>query len=152
MDKLTIGCGDKIEEGYINLDKIALKGVDVVHDLDVFPYPFEGETFIEIKAIDVLEHVDDIAKVMEELWRIMKEGGLLYIRGPHACYPEQLWRDPTHKRGFVPESFDCWDTSTHYGKTCGWYSKARFKILRREEINKGMEYTLKKVYEQSFRK
>lgn len=44
MQKLTIGCGKKIEEGYINLDKIALKGVDIVWDLDKFPYPFEDNT------------------------------------------------------------------------------------------------------------
>ena len=146
MDKkLTIGCGTKIEEGYVNLDKISLPGVDIVHNLDVYPYPFEDNEFDEIKAIDVLEHIDDFARCIAELYRIMKPGGVLYIRGPHANYPEQMWRDPTHRRGFVEESMDYWDPTTHYGKTCGWYSKAKFKITRREEVNKGMEFTMIKI-------
>lgn len=145
MSKLTVGCGKVKEPGYIHLDIAPLPNVDVVHDLDSFPYPFEDNTFEEIKAIDVLEHIDHFAKSIDELWRILKPGGVLYIRGPHALYPEQMWRDPTHKRGFVPESMDYWDPTTYYGKTCGWYGKAKFKITRREEVNKGMEYTLIKI-------
>jgi len=144
MDKLNIGCGNKSEAGYINLDKIKLDGVDVVHDLDTFPYPFRDNTFVEIKAIDVLEHINDIAMAMQELHRIMKTGGVLYVRGPDAEYPEELWRDPTHKRAFTDVSFDYWDEDTYYGEHCGWYSNARFKVVTRKKNNKGYEFTLVK--------
>ena len=46
--KLNLGCGRDIREGYVNLDKAGLDGVDVVHDLNVFPYPFEDNEFDEI--------------------------------------------------------------------------------------------------------
>ncbi len=57
--KLNLGCGKQIKEDYTNLDKVALEGVDVVHDLDVFPYPFRDNTFDEILCSHVLEHVDE---------------------------------------------------------------------------------------------
>lgn len=149
--KLNIGCGPrpKTEKEWVNLDKFNLPGVDIVHDLEVFPYPFADGTFNEICAEDVLEHVHDIVAVMAELWRIMEVGGKLWIRGPHAKYPENLWKDPTHVRAFTPESFDYWDPSTYYGKTSGYYVQPKvfncFTVTDRREHNMGMEFTLIKI-------
>ena len=41
MKKLHLGCGKVIKKGFINLDSVKLKGVDVVHNLDVYPWPFK---------------------------------------------------------------------------------------------------------------
>jgi ubiquinone/menaquinone biosynthesis C-methylase UbiE len=66
--------------------------------------PFKDETFDAIKAIHVLEHVDDILAVMNECMRVLKEDGLMYIRVPQ--FPDVgAIADPTHKRYFVPETF-----------------------------------------------
>lgn len=128
-----------------NLDMIALPGVDVVHDVEN-GLPFPDETFYYIEAEDVLEHVDDIIKVMQEIWRVLKPGGRVWIRGPHGSYPEQAWKDPTHKRLFVPGTFNNWDPTTPDGKHYGHYfGKGKFKVLKEVEINKGMEYTLGKI-------
>lgn len=144
--KLIIGCGVRTEKGAVNLDMVALPGVDVQHNLDVFPYPFEDDVFEEVIAEDVLEHVDNIVAVMNEIWRIMKKDGTLWIRGPHANYPEQAWRDPTHRRLFVPGTFDNWDPGKPDGKIYGYYFLlAKFKVLEEKENNKGMEYLLKKM-------
>jgi len=32
--KLNLGCGTDIREGYINLDKKSIDGVDIVHDIE----------------------------------------------------------------------------------------------------------------------
>jgi predicted SAM-dependent methyltransferase len=56
--KLNIGCGKKILEGYVNLDKIKLPGVDVVQDLNKYPWEFQDNTFDEIYADNVMEHLE----------------------------------------------------------------------------------------------
>lgn len=143
---LVIGCGYRPKENSVNLDKFPLAGVDVVHDLEVLPLPFRDESFMRIEAEDVLEHVENIIGIMGELWRILKDDGILWIRGPHAAYPEQAWKDPTHKRLFVPGTFDNWDPSKPDGKHYGYYfGKTHFKVLLEKEVNKGMEYTLQKI-------
>lgn len=43
----------------VNLDRVALPGIDVVHDLDVGPWPFEDGAASSIEAKDVFEHVND---------------------------------------------------------------------------------------------
>lgn len=132
MKKLNLGCGKDILEGYINLDAINLEGVDVVYDLDKFPYPFEDNTFDEVLAKSVLEHLGDLQKVMEELKRISKPNANIIIWVPHF---ESLgaFVDPTHKNFFTYYSFDYYCESTKKGITnLDYYSPARFGMVERK--------------------
>ena len=79
--KLNLGCGSDIKKGYINCDKVQIPGVDKIVDLDQ-KLDFADNSVDEIILIDVLEHVGDIIKVLEELHRILKKGGALKIRVP----------------------------------------------------------------------
>jgi SAM-dependent methyltransferase len=81
--KLNLGSGDRQKEGYLNIDWCADSNPDVVHDLNVFPYPFAANSFEEIDASHVLEHLDRPFLVMKELHRILKPGGLLHVWVPH---------------------------------------------------------------------
>ncbi len=104
MKKLNLGCAYKIISGYTNLDRHNHKGVDVVQDLNKFPYPFEDNYFDEILASHILEHIDDMPRVVKELHRILVPDGKLIIRGPHFS-GEGSWVDPTHKRCFTCGTF-----------------------------------------------
>lgn len=104
MKKLNLGCAYKILPGHVNLDRHKHQGVDVVHDLNKFPYPFNNNEFDEILASHILEHVDDMPRTMKELHRILKSGGKLVIKGPHFS-GEGSWVDPTHKRCFTYGTF-----------------------------------------------
>ena len=93
MKKLNLGCGMDIKKGYINLDKSKLKGIDVVHDLNKFPWPFKDNYFDEIYAKDSVEHLDDLFKVMTEIHRISKKNAIVKIIVPYwhsssAFYPD----------------------------------------------------------------
>ena len=55
--RLHLGCGNEILPGWINHDLVALPGVDVVHDLDAYPWPFETDQFTEVRLYHVLEHL-----------------------------------------------------------------------------------------------
>ena len=73
VKKLNIGCGKDIKKDYINLDKAKAPGVDVIHDIDQYPWPFEDNYFDEVYGRDVIEHVKDLFKAMMEIKRICKD-------------------------------------------------------------------------------
>jgi len=128
LDKLNIGCGNDVRADCVNLDVISLPGVDVVHDLNKLPWPFEDNTFKEIFLINVLEHLQDTVRVMEELSRISKANGIVHIRVPYwNSYIS--YGDPTHLKTFHQNSFDFFDPTTELGKRRHYYSVARFKIV-----------------------
>lgn len=90
--KLQIGCGAFPKKGYINLDKERLNGVDVVHDLDKYPWPFPNDYFEEVYGRDVIEHVQDLFKAMDEIRRISRDGAVVRLIVPYwhsssAFYP-----------------------------------------------------------------
>jgi SAM-dependent methyltransferase len=124
-NRLNFGCGKDIREGYVNMDHFALPGVDVVHDFEVFPYPFTDNQFDEIYCSHVLEHTSDLVRVMEEFGRIGKTGCLIRVLVPYFSSPYNAL-DPTHKRQFNLNTFD------HF--VSGYISKTNVEILRRKII------------------
>lgn len=97
MNKLNLGCGQFKKDGYINLDVSPLSQADVTHDLNIFPYPFEENQFDLVEADHVLEHLSSPFRVMAEIHRILKPGGILIIRVPHFS---RGFSHPEHQRGF----------------------------------------------------
>jgi len=97
IDKLNLGSGQFRKKDFINIDVNPNTNPDILHDLDKFPWPFKKNSFSLIEADHVLEHLKDSFKVMKELNRILKSGGKLIIRVPHAS---RGFTHPDHKRGF----------------------------------------------------
>jgi len=124
---LNLGSGNSYVEGETNIDLYAAR-VDVRHDLNVLPYPFEGDTFDEIRCMNIIEHLDDPVAVMQELHRIGRNGCILTIRVPHFR-SASVAEDITHRRGFAWRTFDMFtDDSTLYGE----YSKLKFTMVERQ--------------------
>jgi SAM-dependent methyltransferase len=97
-DRLNLGCGTDIRPGFVNVDSAALAGVDVVHDLNVLPLPFEDGSFVEVVCQDVLEHLD-YAPLLGEVHRVLAPGGRVRIRSPHFT-SRAVYLDPTHRTAF----------------------------------------------------
>ena len=99
--KLNLGCGNKIYDGYVNVDKFDLYNVDIKHDLEKFPYPFEDNSIEEIVLSHVLEHIgqdpDVFINILKEIYRICKNHALINIAVPHPRH-EAFISDPTHVR------------------------------------------------------
>lgn len=84
-------------------------GADVVHDLNVLPYPFADNQFNEIHAYDVLEHCGRQGDwrfffgQWSEFYRILKPGGVFCGICPGAN-TVWAWGDPGHTRVISEQS------------------------------------------------
>ena len=105
MKKLNLGCGYDIRKGWINLDIKEGRGVDIVHDLNTFPYPFKDNYFDEINADNIFEHLQNPKLFIDELWRISKNNGFIHISTTHFSNWAS-WGDITHVRPFNSTSLD----------------------------------------------
>lgn len=143
-ERLNMACGMKPEEDYINHDIYYHSDfVDCAWDMNVFPYPWKDNTFIEIKLWDIIEHLDDPMRVIEECWRILKSDGLLTLR-TNTNQNETAWKDVTHKRVFERTSFDIFDSDIE--KEFRFYirSGADFEMIRRKVDSRGAMYVIMK--------
>jgi hypothetical protein len=95
--RLDLGCGGTKQKGFLGMDKRKLKGVDIVHDLEEFPYPLENESCRTIVAAHVVEHIKPWKMIdfMNELWRIMEVDGQLAIAYPYGVNLH-FQKDPSH--------------------------------------------------------
>lgn len=128
--KLDIGCGASKRPGYIGMDKLHLPDVDIIHDLDIFPYPFANDEIEEVWMDQVLEHMKEPMRVMEEIYRICRNGakvtiGVPYFRSFYAFI------DPTHKTFFGTNWFYYFDPEHQFCKKYR-YTNAKFRVDRIE--------------------
>jgi predicted SAM-dependent methyltransferase len=135
MTKLDLGCGGSKREGFVGVDSLNLPGVDVVHNLTQYPYPFEDNSVDEIWMDNVLEHLDNPLRVVEEIHRICKQGALVHIGVPYfRSFYAAI--DPTHVNSFGVFWFNYFDPNHKFHHKYQ-YSKAQFKI---EKIEFDREY------------
>lgn len=112
--ELLIGCGRKWDKRIrtrgtnewaelITLDHNPDVKPNVLHDLTIMPYPFPNNTFDEIHAYEVLEHIGQQGDYktffaqFSEFHRILKPRGLFCATVPmwnNLC----AWGDPSHTR------------------------------------------------------
>lgn len=133
MSKLNLGCGEKIIQGYLNIDIVPLHGVDIVHDLNKIPYPFKDNEFEEIYADNILEHLTNFPRIMQELHRILKENGRVIIKVPHFT-SHDAWAHPQHTRPFAYDSFDFFVNGTWRHKKDGRCFPFQFKKIKKRLI------------------
>ena len=129
IKNLNLGCGRAIKKGFINLDTVRLEGVDVVHNLDKFPYPFEDNRFSYIFIDNVLEHLSNLIKTMEELNRISEDRGIIEIIVPYFS-SIKAFKDPTHRQFFTLKTFDYFTENHPYN----FYTPSRFEVVERRLI------------------
>ncbi len=145
--KIHFGCGNSKASGYVGVDIVNLNDVDIVHDLNIFPYPFESDVAKEILLINILEHLSNTIAVMEECWRICKNDALVKIQVPYYNGPGAS-QDPTHVRFFTENSFDYFTPDgytqlSHYN----YYTTARFHILNIKPEQRKFLYLLPQKYQ-----
>lgn len=135
---LDLGCGNRKRHGAVGVDVNPNSQADVVHDLNIIPYPFQDSSFDEIVLDNVLEHLDDVVRVVAELHRLCRAGGLVKVIVPYFRAP-WAYIDPTHRHFFTTDSFSYFDPGHPNCRQYG-YSNARFSVERvtfNETIERG---------------
>lgn len=117
---LDLGCGLAPKNPF-NADEVF--GIDVRDDLEanikradlvIEPIPFEDDLFEYVTAHDFLEHVPRVVYVphrrnafielMNEVYRVLKTGGLFLSLTPAYPHPE-AFQDPTHVNIITDKTF-----------------------------------------------
>lgn len=113
--KVNLGSGGRPLEGYVNVDVLSdSPGVNLVHDLDSYPWPFDSGSVDEVFADNCLEHLTDKNRAMKEIHRILRPGGVAKIIVPHFTW-QLAYADPTHRHFFA------YDTFFYYTKSPGYF-------------------------------
>lgn len=95
----------------IGVDIAPCDGVDVIHDLTKFPYPFKNESVDAIFSSHFVEHLDGTERIkfFNECYRILKPGGKMRLLHPYYKSVRAV-QDPTHKWPPIAEnSYLYWD-------------------------------------------
>jgi predicted SAM-dependent methyltransferase len=106
--KLNLGCGDKILDGYVNVDVVASRrGVkpDVICDLRRLT-AFDDGCADEILAVHVVEHFWrwEVTEVLREWTRVLMPAGRMIVECPNLLSAaSELLDDPELRAGAGPE-------------------------------------------------
>ncbi len=97
--RLDIGCGANKQDGFVGLDIRPLETVDITHDFEDIPWPLPDESVLVAMASHVVEHISPqkfgFINFMDEVWRVLKDGGEFGIATPHGS-SQGFLQDPTH--------------------------------------------------------
>ncbi len=139
---LDAGCGDNKQAGCIGMDRRKRDGVDVVHDIEVVPWPFKDATFNRIVMSHIMEHLKPwlVVDIMDEMWRVMKPGGILMMVMPYPT-SHGFYQDPTHIKSWnetTPRYFDpecelykIYNPKPWKIEGCAWRSDGNIEIALR---------------------
>jgi len=105
---LHLGCGiNKIPEALgIDINKKAIKhtksiSMDIIYILsDARSVPFKNNYFDSVYSIEVLEHTDNPGKILKEVNRVLKKGGIFYLTTSLEGEPKNLYYRLNKKLGF----------------------------------------------------
>jgi len=132
--RIDLGCGEAKQAGFVGVDVRSLPGVDIVQDLEEYPWVIPDECAELVIASHLVEHINPakggFLKFMDEVWRILQPGGQFMIAAPYAGSPG-YWQDPTHINPVTERTwayFDPLDVQTG-GQLFHIYHPKPWKIL-----------------------
>ena len=101
---IDLGCGRvRVPNVDFGLDIQKFPGVDVIADLED-GLPFKDESVDEFFAVELLEHLSNPIKIMNEIYRCLTPDGVLHFEVPTTS-GLGAFQDPTHKSFWNENSF-----------------------------------------------
>ena len=105
MKILDLGCQNNKIPGAIGVDICKNTQADVIHDFEVFPYPFEADSIDKVYAKHIIEHLNNPKGFIKEIHRILKPGGEVFLETPHFSN-YVAYSEPEHKHFYSYYTFN----------------------------------------------
>lgn len=102
--RINLGCGDQRLPDHIGIDILKRAGTDVICDLNV-SIPLAASSVEQIQATSLLEHIDQLERLLKEVSRVLSPDGTFYVTVPHWTNP-LYYSDYTHRRFLGLATFD----------------------------------------------
>lgn len=132
IKSIDLGCGPDKVEGSFGVDCYQYDGnVDLVHDLNQYPWPLDDNSFDIIHSRHFIEHVSDAVEFLKEIHRIGKPGAEVHITTPHFS-SAGTWGDITHVRHLSARWHVSFTRSKHY---------LRYKLPEFELVSNEIEFS-----------
>lgn len=102
--RLDIGCGSSKNVGFVGIDILPLEGVDIVHNIELTPWPLPDECVLTAVASHVLEHIspspgdarlEGLTKLLVAKKLITEDEVKEYMGNPGAVFMrvmDEIWR------------------------------------------------------------
>jgi hypothetical protein len=157
--RLNLGCADRHMEGYLNVD--IAPPADQLVDL-ARPWPWPDSSVSEVIALDVCEHIGDMAAngflwsrhplgrihFMNELHRVLVPNGRATIETPNASRGCGYYQDPTHVSPWCLSTFKYFEHGAFaHGRLAKSYGiTAAFRIVSLDEFETNGEDPREKAW------
>lgn len=118
---LDVGCGlgdvlSGLDPGYtlhgtdyarfnVGVANRRLAGKAKITQASIYELPYTSDTFDVALCLEVLEHIQDDARAVREIARVLKPGGILIAAVPYTFYWQEYLRLMGHFRHYTRESF-----------------------------------------------
>lgn len=114
--RLDLGCGPNKQPGCFGVDARALPGVDLVWDLEEFPWPLPDNCARAVFMSHFWEHISPKKTLpfMAELHRVCEPNAQVLIAAPYAT-EFRFVQDPTHINPTNEATFLYWDRADPSG-------------------------------------
>lgn len=111
-------------KGFMSLN--CLKPCNINHDMNKIPYPFKRDSVGVVIMTGVLEHLKEPKEVMNEIYRICKNGAFVLISVPYWKHHSILYNSD-HYHDFKVEWFGSLKGFRLVDK---WYLKGRIRFWK----------------------
>lgn len=142
LKKIT---GIDVSEDYINASKQLAKVKSINADYKLAKgesLPFESNSFDAILTFDVLEHVQDLNKTLDECLRVLKPGGKMFLVFPSYYQPVEHHLSLVTKMPFIHYFFNgktlvnaYYEVIQERGEEAYWYRRSSPKLMDWEKGN-----------------
>lgn len=140
---LDLACGEYPKAGHVAVDITLPAGADnlgegwVLADLFAPRWPFRDSSVEAVNCSHFVEHVPDLVRFMDELWRILEPDGRATIAHPYQ-FSRRAWQDPTHVRALNENSWLYYSREWRAANGIGHYPiAADFAVEDLEPVGSG---------------
>ena len=119
---LNLGCGRRHMTDAVNLDITPDTDPDVVHNLNLTPWPFKDEQFQRVVMLDVMEHLDDVGQDDGRDSTVSAKTRQFLRSRFHNFSCGNAFTDPTHRHYFGRFSFNYFTGEHQFS----FYTQKRF--------------------------